>query len=427
MPAVIKEVIKDSIAEEIELQPNDKITKINGEKLVDFMQYRYLMMSEYLELHVEKATGGEEIIELDKDFDEDLGVVFTSAVFDKIRPCTNRCIFCFVDQQPNGLRDTLYIKDDDYRLSYLQGTYITLTNLTENDKKRLEEQRLGPLYVSVHTTNPKLREKMLRNPNAKKIFEQLQWLNSLEIPVHAQIVLCPDYNDGVELERTLRDLTSLKNVCSVAIVPVGVTKFRKEKLKQVDKAKALETISIVDEFNRNLGKNLISVSDEFYLIAETEFPEGKYYNGYSQLEDGVGTSRLLLDDFFKRELPKKIETPKKVSLFTGESAYPTLKIIADELNKIENFEIEIIPVKSEFWGDTITVTGLITGADLEKTLSKRTFKDSKIMIPSIMLRDFTEEFLDGIKLSEIEARNNLQITVISNVYSNQEIFHVLAD
>lgn len=425
MPAIIKEVLKDSIAEELEFQPEEEILAINGEKLEDFIQYRYLMMSEEVEIHIKRLNGEEEIIEIEKDFEEDLGVVFTSAVFNGIKPCLNKCIFCFVDQQPKGLRKTLYIKDDDYRLSYLQGTYITLTNFKKEDEKRLEEQRLGPLYISVHTTNPELRVKMLRNPKAGEALKYLKKFEKLEIPVHTQIVLCPDYNDGEELKRTLSDLTKYKNIQSIAIVPVGVTKFREPQLKQVDKAKAIETIEMVDEFNKKLKKNIISVSDEFYLLAQRAFPEKKYYNGYKQLEDGVGTSRMLLDDFFKRKLPKKIKTPKQVSLFTGESAYPTIKTIADELNKIENFEIEIIPVKSEFWGNTITVTGLITGQDLEKSLKLRKFKNSQIMIPSIMLRDFTEEFLDGIKLCEIEQRNNIKIGIIKDCYCAKELVNLV--
>ena len=425
MPAIVKEVLKDSIAEELEIKSGDEIVAINGAKLIDFIQYRYLVMSEELDLHIKHSDGEEEIIEIEKDFDEDLGIVFTSAVFDKIRPCMNHCIFCFVDQQPKGLRKTLYIKDDDYRLSYLQGTYITLTNLREEDIKRLEQQRLGPLYVSVHTTNPELRVKMLRNPKAGEILNQLKWLCKLDIPIHTQIVLCPDYNDGKELERTLTDLSKLKNIQSVAIVPIGVTKFRKEKMKQVDKKIALETIDIVDKFNSKKKKHIISLSDEFYLTAELPFPESDYYNGYKQLEDGVGTSRMLLDDFFSRKLPKKIKKPRRISMFTGESAYPTIKIITDELNKVENFEIELIPVKSEFWGDTITVTGLITGQDLEKAFKQITLENSEIYIPSIMLRDFTEDFLDGFTVSELERRNNIKINIIKDCYSAKEMVELV--
>ncbi|MCQ2958153.1 MAG: DUF512 domain-containing protein [Candidatus Gastranaerophilales bacterium] len=420
MAAIVKEVLKGSIAEDLEISSGDEIISINDEKLEDFVQYRYLTMAEEIDLHIKRKNGEEEIIEIEKDFEDDLGIVFTSAVFDKIMPCLNKCIFCFVDQQPKGLRDTLYIKDDDYRLSYLQGTYVTLTNLKDKDYKRLEEQRLGPLYVSVHTTNPELRVRMMKNKNAGKILEQLKRLESLDIPVHTQIVLCPDYNDGGELKRTLKDLTNLKNVCSVAVVPVGITKFRKEKLKQVDKEKALETIKIADEMNEKLKKHIITLSDEFYLLANIDFPDKKYYGNYSQLSDGVGTSRLLLDDFKKRKLPKKIKTPKKVSLFTGESAFPTIKKIVDKLNKIENFEMELIGVKSKFWGNTITVTGLVTGQDLENSLSLRKLKTSEIYIPSIMLRDYTEDFLDGITVSEIEQRNNIKINIIKDCYSTKE-------
>lgn len=425
MPAVVKEVFENSIAQDLEFQSGDEILSINGQKLEDFVQYRYLMMAEGVEIHIKRKDGNEEIIEIEKDFDEDLGVVFTSAVFDKIRPCLNKCIFCFVDQQPKGLRETLYIKDDDYRLSYLQGTYVTLTNITEKDKERLERERLGPLYVSVHTTNPDLRIKMLRNPKAGKILEQLKWLEKLEIPIHTQIVLCPEYNDGAELERTLADLTGLKNLLSIAVVPVGVTKFREEKLLQVDKAKAIETIEIIDKFNRAIKKNLISASDEFYLLAQKPFPDKKYYNGYRQLEDGVGVSRLLLDDFYKRKLPEKIKENKKVLLFTGESAFPTLKIIADEMNKVQNFEIRVLPVKSEFWGKTITVTGLITGQDLKNAILNQKPIDAEVYIPSVMLRDFTEDFLDGMTVKEIEQITGVKINIIKDCYSAKDLIKLL--
>ena len=230
MPAIVNKVLKDSIAEELEIAPQDEIMSIDGVKMLDMIDYNYLCKSELITLEIKKRNGEIEEIEIEKDFDEDLGIVFESAVFDRVKPCLNKCIFCFVDQQPKGLRETLYIKDDDYRLSYLQGTYITLTNLSAKDKERIKKMHLGPFYISVHTTNPDLRIKMLRNPNAGKIMENLTWFRKNKIPFHAQIVLCPGYNDGKELERTLNDLASLKNtVLSTAIVPVGVTKFREGK------------------------------------------------------------------------------------------------------------------------------------------------------------------------------------------------------
>ena len=211
MPAIVNKVLKDSIAEELEIAPQDEIMSIDGVKMLDMIDYNYLCKSELITLEIKKRNGEIEEIEIEKDFDEDLGIVFESAVFDRVKPCLNKCIFCFVDQQPKGLRETLYIKDDDYRLSYLQGTYITLTNLSDKDKERIKKMHLGPFYISVHTTNPDLRIKMLRNPNAGKIMENLTWFRKNKIPFHAQIVLCPGYNDGKELERTLNDLASLKH------------------------------------------------------------------------------------------------------------------------------------------------------------------------------------------------------------------------
>ena len=236
MPALISGVVDDSIAQELEIEEGDVLLSIDGEKLQDMIDYRFMCKSEFLTIEIQKKNGEIEEIELEKDYDDDLGIIFESAVFDKVKPCLNNCIFCFVAQQPKGLRDTLYVKDDDYRLSYLQGTYITTTNLTDADKERISLLHLGPFYISVHTTNPDLRIKMLRNPNAGKIMENLKWFKENEIPFHTQIVLCPGYNDGVELDRTLKDLTSLGSaLLSVAIVPVGVTQFRANELKTVDK------------------------------------------------------------------------------------------------------------------------------------------------------------------------------------------------
>ena len=252
MPATVSDVVKGSIAEELEISKGDIILSIDETPMADMIDYNFLCKSDFLTLEVQKAGTDEvEVIELEKDYDEELGIIFESAVFDRIKPCLNKCIFCFVDQQPKGLRDTLYIKDDDYRLSYLQGTYITLTNFTEKDKERIARMHLGPFYVSVHTTNPELRVKMLRNPNAGKIMDNLKWFRKNKIPFHAQIVLCPGWNDGAELERTLKDLSTLKNtVLSVAIVPVGVTQFRQEKLVQVDARVAKETIEIASKYKR---------------------------------------------------------------------------------------------------------------------------------------------------------------------------------
>ena len=323
MSAIISEVLKDSIAQELEFQKGDKIISINGEKPQDMIDYRYMMCCEEVDIELERTNGDIEIFEIEKDFDDDLGIVFESAVFDRIKPCTNHCIFCFVDQQPEGLRKSLYIKDDDYRLSYLQGTYITLTNLTAKDKERIQSLHLGPLYVSVHTTNPELRAKMLNNPKAANILEDLKWLKQADIPIHTQIVLCPGYNDGEELENTLKDFENFKSIIqSIAIVPVGITRFHKNNLKTLTPQNALHVIKQVEAFNTKLKKHIAMASDEFFLKADYPIPDKKYYDTFAQLEDGVGAIRLLTDDFEKRrkKLPKSVKTPLNLTFAVAQSS-----------------------------------------------------------------------------------------------------------
>ena len=390
MPALIASIVQGSIAEELEIQPNSILLSVNGLKLKDYIEYQSAVLNEEITFEIKTPTGELEEYEIEKDFDEDLGFVFESAIFDKIKPCANNCIFCFVDQQPKGLRESLYIKDDDYRLSYLQGTYVTLTNLTKKDKERIASMHLGPLFISVHTTNPELREKMLRSKNAKNILKELDFLLENDIPINTQIVLCPEYNDGEELKRTLNDLWGYKDILnSIAVVPVGITKFREEKIKQVDKKIALETIEIVEKFNKKIKKNIASVSDEFFLIAEKEFPDKKYYNGYAQLEDGVGSLRCLIDDFEKRKkkIPAKIKTKKEFLIACSESAKNTFENFAIDLNKVENLTVEIKGIKSNFWGKDVNVEGLITAKDLTAQLKDNKIKN--VIIPSILLRPYT--------------------------------------
>lgn len=426
MPAKITAVIKDSIAEELEIKPGSTLLSINGMNLRDYIDYQYMTMAEELEFEIQTPDGETECYEIEKDFDEELGFVFESAIFDKIKPCANNCIFCFVDQQPKGLRESLYIKDDDYRLSYLQGTYVTLTNLTKKDKERISSMHLGPLYVSVHTTNPDLRAKMLKNKLASNILKELDFLKDNDIPVHTQIVLCPGYNDGEELKRTLNDLWKFKKILgSIAIVPVGITKYRKNKLNQVTKQIATETIDIVEKFNRKIKKNIASVSDEFFLIAELELPDKKYYNGFSQLEDGVGSLRCLIDDFNTRikKAPKRAKTKKQFTLACSVSAQSAFFMFAEELNKIPDIELQVIPVKSEFWGKDISVAGLITANDLINQLKNKCFKD--VIIPSIVLRPYTTEFLDGLQVKDVEEALGVKLHITSDIYSTKELFELL--
>ena len=419
MPAIVNKVVNGSIAEELDICPQDEIISIDGNEMLDMIDYNFYCKSDLITLEVKKKNGDIEQIEIEKDFDEDLGIVFESAVFDRVKPCLNKCIFCFVDQQPKGLRDTLYIKDDDYRLSYLQGTYITLTNLNDEDKKRIKRMHLGPFYVSVHTTNPDLRVKMLRNPNAGKIMENLQWFRKNKIPFHAQIVLCPGYNDGKELDRTLSDLAQLKNtVLSVAIVPVGVTQFRKESLRQVDEKIAKETIKIASKYKR------VCLSDEFFLLAGEKMPPAKYYGNFSQLEDGVGALRLLIDDYKSLELPSKISKPFKFIFAVSYAAFDVVKDIADDISKkVENLTIEVVPVKSNYWGKNITVAGLITSDDLVNSLSNR--DADVVVIPSVMLRPYSEDFLDGKNLDYVKSITNKSFLVLKNNYSIKEFIDKL--
>lgn len=429
MPAIISNIEENSIAEDLGLVKGDELLFINTKKPLDYIDYQEALYSEEIEIHIKHPDGTEEIFEIEKDFGEDLGIIFESAVFDRIRPCTNKCVFCFVDQQPKGLRKSLYIKDDDYRLSYLQGTYVTLTNLTDSDRQRIQKLMLGPLYVSVHTTNPELRGMMLKNPKAKNIINELKWLNKIGIPVHAQVVLCPGYNDGKELIRTLKDLEALKsNILSVAIVPVGLTKYREDNnLRKVDKEMAAQVISMVEDFNKKVGYNLANASDEFYILANEGFPAENYYNGYGQLEDGVGSCRMLIDDFniHKVNLPKAISKTKHLTMVTGIIAGRTMTPIANELNKVENLSVNIEPVKSNFWGDDVTVAGLITGQDIIDKLTPVKESHSDIIIPSVMIRPSTEEFLDGTTVSDVSSALGVNIFRINDYYSTKEIVELV--
>ena len=426
MPAVISEIQKNSIAKELDFEKGDKIISINGEKPQDMIDYRYMMCAEDIELEIEKNNGDIEIYEIEKDYDEDFGVVFESAVFDRIKPCTNHCIFCFVDQQPEGLRKSLYIKDDDYRLSYLQGTYVTLTNLTKKDRERIEQLHLGPLYVSVHTTNPDLRVKMLNNPKAANIMEDLKWLKKADIPIHAQIVLCPGYNDRKELERTLHDFIQFKSIIqSIAIVPVGITRFHKNNLKTLTKENALHVIKQVENFNKEVKKHLAMASDEFFVKADYPIPDKKYYGSFAQIEDGVGALRLLIDDFEKnkKKLPKSLKTKKEITFATTDCAKHVMQDIIEELNKIGNLKCNLINLKNNFFGENVTVAGLITGNDLINQLKDKDIEN--LVIPSIMLRPFSEDFLDNVTVSEVQKKLCCNIHIIKDIYSTKEFIDII--
>ena len=427
---IVESVIENSIANELEIKSGDKILSINNQTPKDIIEYSFLINDEEINLLVEHKNGELEEYEIEKDFDEDLGIVFTSAVFDGIKRCCNHCIFCFVDQQPKGLRESLYVKDDDWRLSYIQGTYVTLTNLSENDFERIEKYHISPLFVSIHTTNPDLRVKMTRNPNAKKIMEQLKRFKKIKTKIHAQIVLCPSINDGEELKRTLEDLKSVKSILkSIAIVPVGISKYRKEEFKRVDKKIALETIKIVENFNKSIKKQIAMVSDEFFLLAGLDVPEKKYYGDFLQIEDGVGAIRLLKDSFKKclKKMKKQIKTKTKITIATAQSAYKLFCEFKKEIN-VKNLEFEVLEIKNKFFGEDINVAGLIVGQDIIDTIKNKDIQH--LILPSVMLQkngeSYKEVFLDGKTLDDIKNINkNTQIHILKDYYSFEEILQII--
>ncbi len=427
---IVESVIENSIANELEIKSGDKILSINNQTPKDIIEYSFLINDEEINLLIEHKNGELEEYEIEKDFDEDLGIVFTSAVFDGVKRCCNHCIFCFVDQQPKGLRESLYVKDDDWRLSYIQGTYVTLTNLSENDFERIEKYHISPLFVSIHTTNPDLRVKMTRNPNAKKIMEQLKRFKKIKTKIHAQIVLCPSINDGEELKRTLEDLKSVKSILkSIAIVPVGISKYRKEEFKRVDKKIALETIKIVENFNKSIKKQIAMVSDEFFLLAGLDVPEKKYYGDFLQIEDGVGAIRLLKDSFKKclKKMKKQIKTKTKITIATAQSAYRLFCEFKKEIN-VKNLEFEVLEIKNKFFGEDINVAGLIVGQDIIDTIKNKDIQH--LILPSVMLQkngeSYKEVFLDGKTLDDIKNINkNTQIHILKDYYSFEEILQII--
>ena len=323
---IIESIKQGSIADELGLEPGDELLTINGEKPQDLIDYRFMCADDQLEIEVQKKNDEVWSCEIEKEYDEDLGLGFTSDTFGGIRNCANKCLFCFVDQMPANLRDSLYVKDDDYRMSFLHGNFVTLTNLSEKDLTRIITMRLSPLYISVHTTNPELRVKMLGNKQAGKIMEQLTALAENGIEMHTQIVLCPEVNDGNELERSISDLTGLwPQVKSVAVVPVGLTRYRNDlfMLRKFTAAEAGRLINMVDEFQkkftRKYGTPLVYLADEFYVMAQKDFPSDDSYGEYPQLENGVGLVRLFYDSFSELEssLPDSVEKHVKIALVTG--------------------------------------------------------------------------------------------------------------
>ncbi len=411
----------DSLAEEAGLVPGDRLVTVNGHKIHDILEYRYLISETEVELEVLKENGDTEIITIENDY-EDLGIEFKQGLIDTAQSCKNKCIFCFIDQLPEGMRETVYFKDDDTRLSFLQGNYVTLTNLTEEEIDRLISMHISPINISVHTTNPDLRVEMLKNPNASKIYDIMKRFADNEIYMNCQIVLCPGYNDKDELDRTIEDMAELyPYVTSCSVVPVGLTRYREGlcKLTPFDARSSLDTVRQVEsyqkKFKEEFGVNLIYIADEFYINAKLPIPTAEEYDGFPQIENGVGLVASLKEEFDEAvNHIKKKKYSRKVAIATGELVYGFVNSLADRLMlETEGLEISVYPVKNEFFGGGVNVSGLVTGSDLIRTL-KDELKFDELLIPDCMLRDGEDIFLDDITLEELSDTLGMKITPVPN-------------
>ena len=405
----IAAVAPGSLADDLGLAPGDRLLAVNDQPVQDIIDLSFALADEYVELLIEKADGTQEIHEIEKDYEEQLGIDFESAVFDKVHQCANQCLFCFVDQMPPGMRETLYIKDDDYRLSFLYGNFVTLTNLTPTDKKRIRQLHLSPLYVSVHTTDGDLRSRMLNNKRAGRIMEELRELAEQGIDFHSQIVLCPGFNDGQVLEQTIRDLYALAPAAlSLAIVPVGLTRYREgcHPLRVFTPAESAQVIDMVAAWQAKCRSetesSFVYLADEFYLAAGYPIPNYEEYDDFPQLENGVGLVRSFLDEWQQYAAAAVgYDKPFAVDVVCGVSAAKVLGPLLDDLC-IPNLTVRLAPVVNDFFGHHITVTGLLTGRDILSCLQSLPGERQGVIIPGIALRKGEAVFLDGMKPSDLE-------------------------
>ena len=423
-PAVVASIEEGSIGEELGFEVGDRLISINGVKPRDLIDYKFLMAEENIQLIILDEKDKQHTIDIEKDYDDELGLAFTEALFDGLKQCNNQCPFCFIDQQPPGKRKSLYLKDDDFRLSFLYGSYLTLTNLSEQDWERIDQQRLTPLFVSVHATEPSLRSKLLRNPKAIDLLNQLAWFSKKRIQIHAQIVVCPEINDGKALERTINDLYSFAQgdfpvVLSAAVVPVGLTRFRpsNDGLIPVDPDCATKVINQVEPmqriFYKSTGSRFAWLSDEWYLIAKKALPTLNSYEDLPQKENGVGSIRSFLRamDEATRDLPTKIDQKKTCSWVVGKLVENELLKSCKRLNKINNFVLHLYGIPSPYWGQEQIVTGLLTGQDLIKGLRGKELGD-ELLLPSIMLRQGEKIFLDDMTLQELSLSLNVSVRIV---------------
>nr|WP_191383628.1 DUF512 domain-containing protein [uncultured Lachnoclostridium sp.] len=419
---IIKSIEPGSIAEELGIEKGDVLLSINDQEIEDVFDYHFYVNDEQLVLTIEKPDGEEWELEIEKDYEEDLGIEFEQGLMDEYRSCRNKCIFCFIDQMPKGMRDTLYFKDDDSRLSFLQGNYVTLTNMSDHDIDRIIRYHLEPINISFHTTNPELRCQMLHNRFAGEALRKVDRLYEAGIEMNGQIVLCRGINDGEELERSIRDLAGyLPYLQSVSVVPVGLTRYREglyplEPFTPEDARKVLEVVRRwQDELYEKWGTHFIHAGDEWYLLAGEDMPPQERYDGYLQLENGVGMMRLLEDEF--REAFEKLpgdEMPREVSVATGKLAYPLICSMAEKLkSRYPGTVIHTYQIENRFFGERITVAGLVTGQDLKEQLSGKKLGKA-LLLPCNMFRSQEEVFLDDMTLDELKDALQSEIDIVKS-------------
>ncbi len=422
MSVIIKSVNFGSCAYRAGIRAGDTLVSIDKNEIMDVLDYRFYQENDRLTLEFINSKGKLKSVKVKKREYDELGLEFETYLMDKKHSCRNKCVFCFIDQLPKGLRETLYFKDDDSRLSFLFGNYITLTNITEHEVERIIKMHISPINISVHTTNPELRVKMMNNKNAGNVLSIINRFNDAGIKINCQMVLCPDYNDGAELERTLRDLTALENAECIAAVPVGLTRYREglAEVKPFDRKRAEETIKIIDRFGdeclEKYGQRRVFAADEFYIIAEKPLPDASYYEEFLQLENGVGLVPLMLSEAFDAIdiTDYNLQSKRIITMATGEAAYPFILQIVDRIaKKWDNLECRVVPVKNNFFGGEITVAGLVTATDIIDQLKGKELGD-ELLIPSVMLRDGGDMFLDSITLKELSETLNVRITPVDN-------------
>ncbi len=439
--APISKIVPGSIAEEAGISEGDYILSINGKSIEDIFDYKFDITNDRLNMSIQKKDGEIWDIDIEKDTYEDIGIEFADPLFDGIKRCVNKCIFCFIDQLPEGMRDSLYFKDDDIRLSFLMGNYVTLSNVGEKELQRIIQYKMSPINISVHATNPELRAFILGNKSAGNILDKIKILKDAGININCQIVLCKGINDGKELDRTIKDLSSMHpEVNSISVVPVGITRYRDKlfDIKPYNKEEAHDILLQIKEWQNVLlkktGSRIVYAADEFYILAEQDLPKYEEYEDFYQLENGVGLVSLFEHEFLdnlhkdKKRKYKKLgkdgfsqtldnNTNQKfaqriVSIATGVSAGKFIKRLSSELeNMYNNLKINVYPIKNNFFGEHVTVAGLLTGEDIVNELSGKEL-GVELLIPKTMLKSGTQLFLDGYTVKQVEKDLGVKIKIV---------------